>query len=115
MTALRDIAIAFLSVLVLRLVVVRLLPKSLGWKRSAIAYGGLIALVGISLLVLALSEMPLYGFDKTYPRHLAGYWAMWIGVLGAVGIPIVALLDTVTALLKGWLRRQPWLTPPRTR
>ena len=105
MTALRDIAIAFLSVLALRLVVVRLLPKSLGWKRSAIAYGGLIAMVAISLLVLALSEMPLYGFDNTNPRHLAGYWAMWTGVLGAVGIPIVALLDTVTAFLKGWLRR----------
>jgi hypothetical protein len=105
MTALRDIAIAFVSVLALRLVIVRLLPKSLGWKRSAIAYGSLIAIVGICLLVLASSEMPLYGFDKTNPRHIAGYWAMWIGVLGAVGIPAVVLLDSVTALLKGWMRR----------
>ena len=107
MAALRDIAIAFLSVLAFRLVVVRLLPKSLGWKRSAIAYGALIAMVGISLLVLAVSEMPLYGFDKTNPRHIVGYWAIWIGVLGAVGIPIVVLLDAVTALLKGWMRLSP--------
>ena len=105
MPALKHIAIAFLSVLALRLVVVRLLPKSLGWKRSAIAHGCLIALVSLCLLVLALSEMPLYGFDKTNPRHIAGYWAMWIGVLGAVGIPIVILLDTVTALRKGWIGR----------
>jgi hypothetical protein len=105
MTALRDVAIAFLSVLAVRLVIVQLLPTPLGWKRFAVAYGGLIALVCICLLVLAFSEMPLYGFDNTNPRHVAGYWAMWISVLGAVGIPIAILLDTATALLKGRLRR----------
>ena len=114
-TALRDVAIAFMSVLAFRLLIVQLIPKSFGWKRFAIAYGCLAVVVGISLSVLVVSDMPLYGFDETNPRHIAGYWAMWIGLLGAIGIPIVLLLDTVTVVLNSWLRRTPKPTPPQTR